>query len=166
MRDKNIARRTFLVLACAGTASILRPVQAAGEEPPFGVHRRRKPVGEDLTVLLPPMLDAFKRDPLPAGAKLMADEDLNVTYRAGADTVNVGISRPESAEDAREAIKVSREEAVASKISLRGEKFSLKGDPAYFQVGDFMAWSRGQYFFYAKASSPATLARFMTAYPF
>ena len=166
MSEVVTARRAFLVMACVVSAVVLRPVRAAGEEPPFAIHRRRMPAGEDLNVLLPPVLESFKRDALPAGATLKSDEDLNVTYRSGGDTVDMGISKPESAADAREAIKVSREEAVASKISLRGERFSLKGEPAYFHVGDFIAWSRGQYFFYAKASSAATLARFMAVYPF
>jgi hypothetical protein len=166
MSHSVFTRRAVLVSMCAGSAAMMCVAQAANEEPPFALHKRPMPQGEDLNVLLPAMLGPFKRDALAADAKLKSDEDLNVTYRAGNETVNVGLSRADTVDDARDAINVSREEAKASKVPLKGEKLSLKTDPAYFHVGDFIAWTRGRYFFYAKASSPATLTRFMAVYPF
>lgn len=167
MKYKKLTRRFALVASSAASMAFLWFGVALGAtEAPFSIHKRPVPTGEDLVVLLPAMVGPYKRDPLPEGAKLASDEDLNINYRSGADTVNVGLSRPESVDDAREAIKVTREEAVATKIPMRDAKYSLKTDPAYFHVGDFIAWSRGQYFFYAKASSPAALARFMAAFPY
>lgn len=167
MKHNRLRRRFALVASSAASMAFLWfGVALGGTEPPFSIHKRPVPTGEDLAVLLPAVVGAFKRDRLPERAKLAADEDLNINYRSGGDTVNVGLSKPESVDEAREAIKVSRDEAVASKIPIRDAKYSLKTDPAYFHVGDFIAWSRGQYFFYAKASSPAALARFMAAFPY
>jgi hypothetical protein len=162
-----LTRRGALVAGYAGWMGCLSLGVAFGAtEPPFSIHKRPMPSGQDLAVLLPAEVGIFKRDALPEGARLAADEDLNIDYRAEGETVNVGLSKPESVEDAREAIKVSREEAMSSRIPVRDARYSLKTDPAYFHVGDFIAWSRGQYFFYAKASSPAALDRFMSAFPF
>jgi hypothetical protein len=61
---------------------------------------------------------------------------------------------------------VSRDEAVRSKVPMAGAKTSLKSEPAYFHAHDFIAWSRGTYFFYAKASTPDALARFMATFPY
>jgi hypothetical protein len=141
-------------------------VEAAAQETPFSIHKRPMPQGEDLNVLLPAKVGSFVRDELPKGAKLKSDEDLNINYRSGSNTVNFGISRAETVEDAHEAIKVSRDEAVGSKVSVRDAKYSLQTDPAYFHVGDFIAWTRGTYFMYAKANSPQVLAQFMASYPY
>jgi hypothetical protein len=166
MKHTRLTRRSALVSGFIASMAFLSSGAAHGQESPFSIHARPMPSGADLAVLLPAAVGGFKRDALQEDAKLKADEDLNVDYRSGADTVNVGLSKPESVEDAREAIKVSRDEAVLSKVPMRDAKYSVKTDPAYFYVGDFVAWSRGQYFFYAKANSPAALAAFMSAFPF
>jgi hypothetical protein len=166
MKHSKLTRRVALVSGFIASLAFLSSGVAHGQESPFSIHARPMPSGTDLAVLLPAAVGGFKRDALQEDAKLKADEDLNVDYRSGADTVNVGLSKPESVEDAREAIKVSRDEAVLSKVPMRDAKYSVKTDPAYFYVGDFVAWSRGQYFFYAKANSPAALAAFMSAFPF
>jgi hypothetical protein len=155
------------LLTLAGVAGMLFVLPAAAKEasPPFSIHTRPMPTGEDLATLLPSKVGTFTRDELPKGAKLKSDEDLNVTYRSGKDTVNFGLSKPETVEDARDAVKVSRDEAVASKVPMRDARYSIKTDPAYFQAGDFIAWTRGSYFMYAKASSAEALTRFMAAFP-
>lgn len=155
-----------VVLLAALILSPIAGVLAAYAGAPFGIDERPKPSGTDLDALLPAKLGAFVRDALPKEAKLKSDEDLNVTYRAGKDSVDVGLSKPDSVADARDAIQVSRDEAVQSKVPMAGSRTSLKTDPAYFQAYDFIAWSRGTYFFYAKASSPEALAKFMAAFPF
>jgi hypothetical protein len=157
-------RRVLLVALVCGTG-LGAPALAADGGAPFGIDRRPMPQGTDLEKLLPATVGGFRRDALPKDAKLASDEDLNVTYRSGADSVDVGLSKPDTVEDVREAIKVSREEGVRSGVPMSGARYSLRTDPAYFQAGDFIAWSRGTWFFYAKASSPAALARFMGAFP-
>jgi hypothetical protein len=138
----------------------------AAKDVPFGIDRRPMPKGEDLNTLLPLTVGMFKREPLPPNTKAKSDEDLNVTYRAGADTIDVGFSIPETPEDAHEGIKVTRDEAIASKVPLKGSKFSAGSEPSFFYAADFISWSRGRYFFYAKANSPAALTRFMEAFPY
>jgi hypothetical protein len=161
-----IVRRFVVLGLCAVGALTALPALAGESAAPFGVDRRPQPQGANLEQLLPATVGTFRREALAKDARLASDEDLNVSYVDGKDSVDVGLSRPETVEDAREAIKVSRDEAVQSKVPMTGARLSLKTDPAYFQAGDFIAWSRGTYFFYAKASSPAALARFMTAFPY
>ena len=161
-----IVRRFVLFGLCVGCVLTALPATAAESAAPFGVDRRPQPQGANLEQLLPATVGAFRREALAKGARLASDEDLNVTYGDGKDSVDVGLSRPETVDDAREAVKVSRDEAVQSKVPMAGARYSLKTDPAYFQAGDFVAWTRGTYFFYAKASSPAALARFMAAFPY
>lgn len=60
----------------------------------------------------------------------------------------------------------TRDEARRSGVSLRGEKRSVGTEPSYFTAGDFASWSRDRYFFFAKASAPETLDRFMRSFPF
>lgn len=59
-----------------------------------------------------------------------------------------------------------REEAIASKVNMKGELYVIGRDPSYFKVADFMSWTRGRYFFCAKAGSPAALEKFMRDFPF
>lgn len=165
-------RGLFLVISITILGSALWPAGAAPQKGkpkgpvPFGVDKRPAPSGADLEVLVPASVGAFRREALPAGAKPPSDEDLNVTYKSGAESVFFGFSIPETLADAHEAIKVTRDEAIASKVSLKGEQYSVGTDPSYFRAGSFMSWSRGKYFFYAKASSPRALASFMRSYPY
>jgi hypothetical protein len=133
---------------------------------PYDVDKRAAPPGSDLTILLPLTVGTFKRQPFPPGAKPPAHEDINTTYTSGKDSVFVGFSIPDSAEDAHAAVETTRTEAVASKISLKGELYSVGTEPSYFKLPKFMSWSRGKYFFYADASSPEALDRFMRAFPY
>ena len=148
----------FLLFGC-GPQSF-----AQKKTPPFGIDRRPQPTGSDLKILLPKTVGAFTREELPAG--LRSDEDLNVEYKSGTDRVFFGLSIPETEKDAFEAIKMTRREAIESKISLKDEQFLTGKNPSYFRISDFMSWTRGRYFFYAKASSPAALERFMQSFPF
>jgi hypothetical protein len=133
---------------------------------PFGIDKRPMPTGTDLNVLVPPSVGSFTREQLPPDAKARSDEDLNVTYKSGSDSVFFGFSIPDTPADAYEAVKVTREEAIASKVNMKGEQYVIGKDPSYFKVADFMSWTRGKYFFYAKANSPAALDKFMRAFPF
>jgi hypothetical protein len=168
MKDVSFSRRALLLAASVLLVSSASSATAAKsvKDAPFGIDRRPLPKGDDLNVLLPLTVGSFKREPLPASAKAKSDEDLNVTYRSGEDVIDVGFSIPESPEDAHEAIKVTREEAIASKTPLKGSKFSVGTEPSFFHASDFMSWSRGRYFYYAKANRPAALARFMEAFPY
>jgi hypothetical protein len=156
-----------LALSCmavvlAGSLSWAAPPVDA----PFGIDKRPMPSGRNLEVLVPALVGTFKRDALPAGAKPSSDEDLNVTYRSGKDRIDFGFSIPETAADAHEAIKVTREEGIASKVPMKGASYSVGTEPSFFNAADFISWSRGNYFFYAKANSAEALASFMKAFPY
>lgn len=133
---------------------------------PWGIAVRPMPQGTNVQALLPRRVGDFVRDELPAGATLKSDEDLLATYRNGRETIEMGLSRPDSAADAHDAIDVTRDEARRNGISLRGERRSVGTEPSFFTVADFASWSRDRYFFYAKASSLDVLDRFMKAFPY
>jgi hypothetical protein len=131
---------------------------------PYGIDQRPQPRGTDLDSLLP--VGAFARAALPPDARLRSDQDLNVTYGAGSDSVFVGLSLPESVADAHEAVEMTRTEAIASKVDLRGAVHRTGKDPSWFKTAKFLSWTRGPYFFYADGSSPEALDRFMKAFPY
>lgn len=133
---------------------------------PFGIDNRPQPSGTNLESLIPKTVGTFKREDLPSDAKPRSDEDLNVEYKSGKDTIFFGFSIPDAEKDAYEAVKVTRQEAIESRISLKGEQYIIGKNPSYFKIADFMSWTRGRYFFYAKASSPQALEKFMKAFPF
>jgi hypothetical protein len=167
MNNSSFSRRALIAAACTAAVSSATVWAAKpAKDVPFSLDKRPQPKGEDLAVLLPLSVGPFKRDALPGGAKASSDEDLNVTYRSGADEISFGFSIPESPEDAHEAIKVTRDEARASKVPMKDAKYSVGTEPSFFHAHDFISWSRGRYFFYAKGSSPAALARFMAVFPY
>ena len=138
----------------------------AQKTPPFGIDRRPQPAGTDLNVLLPKRVGVFEREDFPAGLKAPTDEDLNVEYRAGKDSTFFGFSIPGTEKDAREAVRVTRAEAIQTGLSLKGELYEIKKNPCFFKIAAFMSWSRGGYFFYAQANSPAALESFIKAFPY
>lgn len=139
---------------------------------PYGIAQRPMPKGTDLETLLPRKVGTFTRAAIPAGTKTPVNEDLNIDYVSGSDKVNVGFSIPGNPKDAHDAIKVAKDESVATlKQQGKAKELTLAeesiGTPtSYYKVADFIAWSRGGYFFYANASSPAALDAFMKAFPF
>ena len=139
---------------------------AQKKTPPFRVDLRPQPAGTNLEILLPKNVEKFIRKDLPADAKPRSNEDLNVEYVSGNDSIFFGFSIPNTEKDAFEAIKVTRQEAIDSHLNLKGEKYLIGKNPSYFKIDDFMSWTRGRYFFYAKASSPQALRRFMSVFPF
>ena len=151
----------FLLTGC-GTGVFAQKTAAA----PFGIDRRPQPAGTDLNVLLPKRVGSFEREDFPAVLKAPANEDLNVEYRSGKDSIFFGFSIPGTEKDAREAVRVTREEAVRTRLDLKGEQYEVGKNPGFFKIAAFMSWSRGGYFFYAQASSPQALERFMKAFPY
>lgn len=133
---------------------------------PYEIHRRPQPQGTDLGILLPLQVGPFTRAPLPAAARLRSDEDLNTTYTAEGDTIFVGFSRAETLDDARSAVTTTRDEAIASKLDVRGAIYRVGMDPSFFKTAKFMAWTRGRYFYYVDANRASALERFMRAFPY
>lgn len=157
---RELQRRSIPVLILLAAVSLYG--FAKGGPAPYGIDKRPMPKGEDPNVLAPAAVGEFKRPAFPKGTKTPTDEDLTVEYKAGGETVSFGFSIPGTPEYARESVSLTREEDGDRK----GEQYFLKGDPSYYKTAKFMSWSRGGYFFYADASSPAALDKFMKAFPF
>jgi hypothetical protein len=138
---------------------------------PYQLDKRPMPKGKDLETLLPRKVGTFAREAFPAGTKPSDSEDVNIDYKSGADRVNVGFSIP-GAKDAHEGIRTAKTETIVELKRLKRAKeistaVELIGPPtSYYKVSDFIAWTRGGYFFYAKANSAEALDAFMKAFPF
>lgn len=139
---------------------------------PYQLDRRPMPKGQDLETLLPRKVGTFTREAFPEGTKPSDSEDLDIDYTSGADTVNVGFSIPGNEKDAHEGIRTARTETIAELKRLKRAKEiataleQLDRPTSYYKVADFITWSRGGYFFYAKANNAAALDAFMTAFPY
>jgi hypothetical protein len=141
---------------------------------PYELDQRPMPQGQDAEVLLPRQVGTFVRRPFARGTKVGTDEDLNADYTNGRDTINVGVSLTEKREDAKQAVKMVRQQAIDQVRRDGGRKpseasgalESLESDPSFYKFEDLLAWSRGEYFFYAKANSAGALDRFMSSFPF
>ena len=134
--------------------------------PPFGIDKRPQPSGADLNVLLPKKVGTFEREDFPAGLKPPTDEDLTVEYKSGEDSIFFGFSIPDTEKDAFEAVKMTRQEAIQSRLNIKGEQYRIGKNPSFFKLDAFMSWTRGRYFFYAKAGTPRALESFMKAFPY
>src|SRR5688500_18987113 len=134
---------------------------------PYGISARTEPKEAEAGGILPPKVGRFTRDDIPANTTVPADEDFNVTYRSGKDSIFIGLSRPGSTGDLKEAVRTSREDAVSdSSIDRTGEIYCVTSSPFFYKIPDFIAWTHGPYFFYADASSPAALSEFMKSFPY
>jgi hypothetical protein len=146
-------------------------VAPSAQSAPYELDKRPMPKGQDLETLLPRKVGTFTREAFPAGTKPSDSEDLNIDYKSGAEVINVGFSIP-GAKDAHEGIRIAKAETIAELKRLRRAKEITTaqeqiGPPtSYYKVADFIAWTRGGYFFYAKAKNAAALDAFMTAFPY
>jgi hypothetical protein len=154
----------FVAAFSAGTALAADP---CAKSIPFGIAARPEPAGALAAQVLPAKVGRFVREEVAKTAPIPSDEDFNVTYRAGKDSIFVGLSRPGSAADLKAAVQTSRQDAVSDKsIDRKGEIYCVASAPYFYKIPDFIAWTRKSMFFYADASSPAVLAEFMQAFPY
>jgi hypothetical protein len=153
-----------IVLAAGAEAGASTP---CAKTIPFGLAARPEPSSDVASQALPRKIGRFVREDVPEGDVIPADEDLNVTYRSGKDSVFMGISLPGKPADLKEAIRTSHQDVVADKsIDRTGELYCVVSAPYFYRIPDFIAWTRGRYFFYADASSPNVLTEFMQAFPY
>jgi hypothetical protein len=169
--------RAFLMVTLAAAAASLLMCGAAStsvwaQTVPYQLDKRPMPKGQDLETLLPRKVGAFTREAFPAGTKPSDSEDINIDYKSGADVINVGFSIPGNAKDAHEGIRTAKDETIAElKQQRRAKEIAtameqLDRPTSYYKVADFIVWSRGGYFFYAKAKNAAALDAFMSAFPY
>jgi hypothetical protein len=134
---------------------------------PYALAARLEPVSDQATQILPVQTGRFKREVIAEGTRVPSDEDLNVTYKSGADSIFIGVSSPGTLEYLKEAVEVSREDTISdATIDRRGEVVCLESPPYFYKVPDFIAWTNGSYFFYADASTPAVLDELLNAFPY
>jgi hypothetical protein len=148
------------------------PAASGAKAAPYQLDKRPMPKGQDLETLLPRKVGTFAREAFPAGTKPSDSEDINIDYKSGNDVVNVGFSIPGNEKDAHEGIRTAKDETIAELKHLKRAKEiataleQLDRPTSYYKVADFIAWSRGGYFFYAKAKNAEALDAFMKAFPF
>jgi len=163
--------KTAIIFSIIGLSIIFAGCNISGlaqknVAPPFGIDKRPQPAGTDLNVLLPKTVGTFEREDFPAGLKAPSDEDLNVEYKSGGDSIFFGFSMPATEKAASEAVKRTRQEAIESKLNIKGEQYRIGKNPSFFKFDTFMSWTRGRYFFYAAAGKPQTLENFIKAFPY
>lgn len=159
----------LLTLALTSGSAQAGPSAAAAcaKTIPFGIAARPEPAGTRVSQILPAKVGRFMRDAVAKDAPIPTDEDFNVTYRAGKDTIFVGLSRAGAPADLKAAVQTSREDVVSDKrIDRRGEIYCVSSAPYFYSIPDFLAWTRGPFFLYAHGSSPAVLSEFMQAFPY
>jgi hypothetical protein len=161
-----------LLVAAAVAVLVFTPATALAAVPcaqiiPFGIGAKQQPAGDTIAHLLPAKIGRFARESIPGDAVVPTNEDFNVTYRSGKASVFIGLSRPGSAADLKEAVETSRVDAVSDRsINRQGEIYCVTSAPFFYKIPDFIAWTRGPYFLYADASSQAVLTEFMTTFPY
>jgi hypothetical protein len=133
---------------------------------PFSINQRPQPSGSNLETLIPRIVGSFRRDAISGNTDPFSGEDVNVEYKSEKDIVFFGFGITQTFEDASEAVKLTREEAINSKINIKGQQYQTGKNPSYFKIAGFMSWTRGKYFFYAKARNEQVLKNFMEAFPF
>lgn len=132
---------------------------------PYGLDQRPAPDAFDPNVLLPTSVGPFLRSPLPDGT-LNQYEDISVTYQDERGRIDIGFSMNESDVLARHAVRSARVYARRLAGAVNPCQESLDSEPSFVKAPDYIAWSRGRFFFYAKATDGATLDRFMERFPF
>lgn len=153
--------------AALGQQGAMRVAERCGPDAPFGVAARPLPQGAQLDQLLPLKVGSFTREAIAPGQRIPTDEDFNVTYQSGRDSVFLGISRLDKREDRHEAVRTTYDEAVADRrIDRKGEQGCLGNDMSFYRLRHFYSWTRGSYFIYLDASSPKALDSFMAAFPY
>lgn len=175
LRHVLLLSMTGVLLAGGATVSLSAQAKSAKPSPvpaPFSLDTRPSPVGRNPEVLLPRQVGGFSRRPFPNGTRIEGTADLNADYTDGRDTVNVGLSVTEKMDEAQAAIRTLKQEALdfarrrASGGALPRATESIGSDPSFYRIGEMIGWSRGLYFYYARASSEAGLERFMESFPF
>lgn len=141
---------------------------ATGQELPYGLAGRPVPEGEDLDVLLPPQVGPFIRDPIETPTdKYMP---IYANYRRGAATVFVELGINDDAGCAQVALATAKAETDAEFPGVPQLFVKRQGVSCLRTVnrlGAFVAWTRGRYYFSARAKGGETdLNEFMAAFPF
>jgi hypothetical protein len=166
MKIIGLLRFPCIALAIMGSLNVSAKEVCTGELP-YRVDVRPAARAKYVEAVLPSRIGRFQRADLKRDLAIPTNEDFNVTYRAGASWIFVGISRPGSLADQQEAVRTSREDALSDpKIDKRGELYCTRGSRPYYKHSSFMAWTNGDLFIYADGSTPGALDEFMRSFKF
>lgn len=138
----------------------------AAQDTPYAIDRRPQPRGTVLDTLLPSAVGPFSRPALRPQTPVPVNDELQVRYGAGADSVVLSFRIPGLPEEAQAAVRARGQRASARRADP-GQRRSVTGhDPSYVRGDRLFVWSRGGYYFATAASSEDALERFMRAFPY
>jgi len=121
------------------------------------------PSGEELDVLLPAQVGPFRRDDVRSTS-------IYAHYASDAGGIFVELGICDDAASAQQAVETARSERDAEHPE-ESQQLSLNTGPSFLktntELGAFMAWTRGNYYFSAHAESgEEDLDAFMDAFPY
>jgi len=164
----------------AATAAANTPqgeIKALNGSAPYGIEKKPKPAGLNLDELLPKQVGPYTRTLLEKSDQrgvtpLSIEIDGNsvyATYRAGAREIFIEFAVAGSEENAQAILNTAAGETSAGfPTDPRGG--SIRTEPSYLkrnhESGPFFAWTRGNYYFSASATSEADLDAFMKSFPY
>jgi hypothetical protein len=132
---------------------------------PYSIDQRPMPQSDDPEILLPRQVGPYIRKQLDLPEDIRIDS-IDVEYRSGWSFITVELAICDDRSGALRVLWTARREAGAESLD-EGQVFSDREDPSFLKLEDFMAWTRGRYYFSAHASGgKAALDAFMTAFPY
>jgi hypothetical protein len=166
----NPAKSPFL--EAAGEPAAGKPSGEMGQAAvPYSIDKRPMPEGEDPEVLLPQQVGAYSRTTIDVPENLR-HQSIDAYYRLprrfalfrSKIYVQLGICDDRSA--ALKALATAKAETGAE-FPDSPELFCDETNPSFFKTDDFMAWTRGRYYFgvYAEGGE-AELDAFIEAFPY
>ena len=143
--------------------------QISAEQIPYRIECRPMPKGTDINVLLPVRVGSHTRDPIDE--RLDTDNPTYATYRrtgGGSVFVELGICEdPIGAQRALETAKAETDAEFPDEPQLFVQQRAVWCLKTANQLGAFLAWTRGPYYFSAHAKGgEEDLDEFMDAFPY
>ena len=159
----------LMILVRSAPSSEQESEQISTEEIPYRIECRPMPQGKDINVLLPVRVGLHTRDPIDKPVDM--DHPIYATYRrTGGGSVFVELGICENPIGAKRALETAKAETDAEFPGVP-QLFIHQGDVGCLrtvnQLGAFMAWTRGPYYFSAHAKEgEKELDEFMEAFPY
>ncbi len=143
--------------------------QISAEQIPYSIESRPMPRGKDINDLLPVRVGSHTRDPIDE--RLDTDNPTYATYRrtgGGSVFVELGICEdPIGAQRALETAKAETDAEFPDEPQLFVQQRAVWCLKTANQLGAFLAWTRGPYYFSAHAKGgEEDLDEFMNAFPY
>jgi hypothetical protein len=160
------------MLQAAGEVATEKPGGKMGQTAvPYAIDRRPMPEGEDPELLLPRQVGPYSRKSIDVPQNLR-HQSIDAYYRLprrfalfrSKIYVQLGVCDDRNA--ALKALATAKAETNAE-FPDNPQVFCDETDPSFFKTSDFMAWTRGRYYFSVYADGgEAELDAFMEAFPY